>query len=174
MKRFLCSLLCLGVLAVSLPVPGRPNYNFISHTFYCDSARGCRHEIGHWMDDELGHPSRSIEFSDALKLYLYLEFGNSLAQNAPISEHAWLVMNYVGLLSYDPRYKPPGIEMFSSPIEELYADMYLYADGDVDAIPPGFQKFYSKDEKYQSAYECLTAHRFNLCSNSVSFMEIAK
>jgi hypothetical protein len=174
MKRFLCSLLCLGLLAVSLPVPGRSNYNFITHTFYCDSARGCRHEIGHWMDDEMGHPSRSIEFSDALKLYLYLEFGNSLAQRTDLDSDAWFIFNYRGLLSYDDRYKAFGNEMFSSPIEELYADLYLYADGDVDAMPPGFQRFYSKDAKYQNMYECLTTRRLNLCSNSVSFMEIEK
>ena len=60
-------------------------------------------------------------------------------------------------MEYSNQYSPVGIEIWSSPQEELYASMFAWANGDISEMPEPFRSFYSTDLKYRQLQECLTA-----------------
>lgn len=146
-------ILAVFLLPVS-PYGNKGYYNFATNTLYCNSARGCRHEIGHRMDAEAGHPGRSSEFSHSIQLYLYVEL-----HKEPVSDFAMAVLTFPPMMSH----RAPRFPISSSGQEELYADMYAWVDGDIEEIPEIFRTFYSRDEKYKDTYNCLMQNRVSLC-----------
>ena len=132
-------------------------YNGISGALYCASSRACWHEIGHKMDDNLGYPSRSAEFGDTVRFWLILSMPMGLDD---IDKQ---ILFQDGLLSYSRGFTVYGLERFSSPQAELYANLFSLFEGNVEAIPEPFRKFYSADAKYTELHTCLMSAPLKLC-----------
>ncbi len=151
-------LLAFFMLPIS-PYGNKGFYNSVSNALYCNDAYSCRHEIGHRMDDDLGHPSRSGEFAHAIRLYLYVEL-----HKEPVSNFAMGVLVYLPRMGYGAERFP----IMTTGQEELYADMYAWVDGDIEELPERFREFYSRDATYSELYRCLTKPaKVNLCDRSV-------
>lgn len=99
----------------------------------CTNEYSCLHESGHKLDDELGNISRSEAFANAVRLYILVHD----------DELALKIVMFDGLINYSEQYYS-GTERFSSPIQELYAEIYVWHDGNISKIPKEFQKFYTK------------------------------
>lgn len=152
---FLITLFIVGTLYTQIFIPDASSYSFLVHVLDCDNVeylRGCRHEIGHKMDDDLGKPSESYEFEITLQYYILTE----LAKDQP-SELATFLDTY------------PDHEKV-----ELYAAIYAYVDGNVYMMPEIFQRFYSTDVSYLELYSCLSRpNRMNICDGT-NFSYIAE
>lgn len=155
------------LLAVLLPVPPRDGsiYNGISGAMFCNSAGACLHEIAHMIDDEAGYPSRSPEFGGALMVHLAFAFGYQMDDTAK------LILAQDGVLTYNADYSLGGVEMWSSPQAELYANIYEMHGGDVAKIPDALRPFYSDNEKYTDLYNCLMQADFRICGRAVHIEE---
>ncbi len=152
------ALLTLSVLPIS-PYGNKGFYNFASNTLYCNDTYSCRHEIGHRMDDDLGHPSRSGDFAHAIQLYLYVELHKEI-----VPDFAMGILVYPPMMSHWNKRFP----VLTSGQEELYADMYAWVDGEIEELPEIFREFYSRDTAYSELYKCLTKPaKVNLCDRSV-------
>jgi hypothetical protein len=165
MKKVCLSLFILLVLALLLPIStsGRSFYNGISGAMFCDSAEGCRHEIGHRMDDDQRYPSRSKEFGTAVLLYAYA----NIKYTDALEPFSAAILAQDGMLRYSDDFTLIGVERFSSPQEELYANIYQLAGGNIDRLPEIFRPFFSRDAKYIELYDCLMASELKLCGISL-------
>lgn len=163
MKKYRALCLVPLLIAVLLPIPpkGYSVYNGISGAIYCHSAAGCRHEIGHKMDDDLGYPSRSPEFGNAVMVHLAFAFQYGLDSTATA------ILTQDGMLTYSSHYSLLGVDRFSSPQEELYARLYEQSGGDIAQIPLALRPFYSDDKKYIDLYDCLMSAEFKICGTAV-------
>lgn len=148
-KWFLGLFLLLGLVshvAGQELMLGRSSYSFRLGVLDCnnlDALKGCRHEIGHKMDDDLGHPSQSPEFMIAVKAYTIVELNSGQVP----SDMAMLIHFYPD----------------QTPVE-LYAAIYARADGDIWLIPESLRMFYSNDPKYTQLYDCLSERdQVNVC-----------
>jgi hypothetical protein len=141
----------------------RPSFErgFYAGVIVCRNAENCRHEIAHRMDADAGYPSRSAAFGDALRIH----FVGSLTYG--MDEYAELIFKQGGVFQYDRNFSVFGMERFSSPQAELYADIYLTAGGDVTAIPPLLRPFYNTDESYTDLYNCLMSADVKLCGTAL-------
>lgn len=128
MKRLYFQIICglLGLLAlILLPYPGPGQigaYNPISRLYVCADHNTCVHEQGHRLDQELSYPSQSAEFEKAVTKYIVVQFSG-----IP-SDHAIHVMNI--LLTRMDKYR------------EAYANIWMWADGNIDNVPAEFREFY--------------------------------
>jgi len=161
LKKLVVIMVIVIIMATSFVVlfdPSRSSYLFLVGNvgvLDCDFLYGCRHEIGHRMDQALGFPSESPEFGFALQTYMLTE----LMAETP-SEFAKYLITYPGVYSY------ARVQKASTQIE-LYAGIYTWADGDISLIPESLQLFYSKDQRYLDLYSCLTQpKRFNVCDGA--------
>lgn len=129
-KLWVFIVLIIAVYAV-LPynIYGVSAYNPISGLIYCKTEKECFHEEAHKLDYQNGHPSRSPEFAFAVRVYVQTNINDGVAQ---------MILNHPYLFEYHPN----RIGFSKSTIEELYADMYAYANGDVNSLPDVFRKFY--------------------------------
>lgn len=119
-------LLVLQMAAVYLPVPmpGQIGaYNPYSQLYMCFDRATCIHEQGHKLDQSLGWPSQSDEFRAAVTDYVVSEFSGDP------SEHAIHVLNI--LMTRD-----------DGPYRELYADVWMWARGNVENVPEGLRGYY--------------------------------
>jgi hypothetical protein len=141
----------------------RPSFErgFYAGVLVCRSSDNCLHEIGHKMDTETGYPSRSEAFGDALRIHFVgsCKFG--------FDKYAELIFKQGGVFQYDRNFSVLGMERFSSPQAELYADIYMTAGGDVSAIPPLLRPFYSTDKRYTDLYNCLMSQDAKLCGTAI-------
>lgn len=161
MKKTGSVLAVILFIALALPISPYGNkgyYNFATNSLYCNSGTGCRHEIGHRMDVESNHPSRSTEFAHAVQLYLYVEL-----HKEPVSDFAMAVLTYPPLMSH----RTPRFPVSSSGQEELYADMYRWVNGNIDSLPEIFRPFYSRDAKYTELYKCLMSAPVKICGTAL-------
>lgn len=159
MKKIFATAIVVTLLVMVLPISpypfGNPSYyNYMTNSLLCVGAYECRHEIGHRMDAENGHPSRTYEFGHAIELYLYVELHHDQPSKLSLS-----------ILTYPPLmvHRAPRFPITSSGQEELYADMYAWVDGETDKLPEIFREFYSQDAKYQKLYDCLMSKPVKLC-----------
>lgn len=144
-------LVWLGILYVVLIGWRTPPYGIYLEgldVMYCTTASVCYHEIAHKMDRDLGYPSRSHEWSDALRLVVVTE-----ARLPAISTTAGMILWQPGMLEYDN----VGATYGSSAQQELYANLYQQANGVIEDIHPILQPFYSQDPSYDRLAECLLA-----------------
>ena len=156
------SFILLVVISVSLLsnelIPGLSSYSFNLGVLDCnnlDHLKGCRHEIGHKMDHDLGMPSESYEFGKALQNFMFFELN---LKEEP-SELGWLLFLYPGVYTHGDG---------SPPQRELYAAIYAWAEGDYSRIPDVFKPFYSPDPSYLELYDCLADPGINVCGTSIS------
>lgn len=134
-------------------MPSRSSYSFNLGILDCDNIErltGCRHEIGHKMDDDLGMPSLSKEFAIAIRAHVLVE---TRPMEVP-DDVAILIKLYP---DRDPR--------------EIYAAIYSLVDGDVERLPAFIQPFYSTDPSYLRLYDCLAQPGLNVCGRSVSYLK---
>ena len=127
MKTLIC---VLFLLIKATPVNA---YNHNNDVIVCDSEDTCWHEAAHAMDSDMGYPSRTAEFADEC---------NKIAAE---ESHAFAVgINlFPGVLGNDTW----NIGLFYphwGGYSELYADMMMWADGDVSRLPPSLQQFYDQ------------------------------
>jgi len=127
-----------------------PSLSFI----YCTSDWGCRHELGHKIDHDMGDVSKSDEYGKAVSLYLFYQ----LKYDDP-NKFTSLIMRQTGMFYYSDSYKQFGIEAGSSPQQELYATMYAEVKGDISKLPEIFRSFYSNDVKYEKMYDYLVVNQ---------------
>lgn len=142
-------------------LPRHSVYNAPTGVLYCNTAVGCRHEIGHKIDDDLGYPSKSAEFGNAVMVHL------AFALQYQMDAAAIKILTQDGMLTYSDKFSPLGMAWFSSPQEELYARIYETSGGDVAQIPPALRPFYSGDEKYIDLYDCLMSASFKICGRAL-------
>ena len=135
-------------------IPNSSSYSSSLGVLDCNNVeplRGCRHEIGHKMDDDLGRPSSSEEFAIAVEAY--------------------------AILNLDLLLNPDEVAMFirlypDKRSNELYAGLYSYVDGDISKLPKSLQQFFSKDPAYLNLYDCLARQGFNMCDGlNFSFLK---
>lgn len=147
-------LFSITVNAISAELmPGRSSYSYRLNVLDCNNLeplKGCRHEIGHKMDDDLGMPSLSTEFAIATQAHLIYEMSTLEVPD----DTAILIRLYP---DRDPR--------------EIYAAIYASVDGDITRLPVSLQGFYSKDESYLILYDCLAQPGVNICGRSISFLK---
>lgn len=152
----LASILLMTILVmnafVAEIIPSSSSYSFNLDILDCDNLeylKGCRHEIGHKMDDDMGMPSQSKEFAIATQA---------------IVQTMWITL------------EPDEFGMFiqlypdSNPIE-LYAGLYSYVEGDISKLPESLQPFFSTDASYLDLYDCLAQSGLNVCGRSVSYLK---
>ena len=101
-------------------------YNYTSHLMYCRTQLACLHEVGHRLDQLAGYPSQSEEFNQALQMYLYVEMRKPVLSEIPASILELTYRNG----SMDNTKK------------EIYAYIFAWSHGDINAIPDGLRKFY--------------------------------
>lgn len=131
-------------------MPQRSSYSYNLNILDCNNIeplKGCRHEIGHKMDDDLGMPSLSIEFNSAMQAHVLAEMSTLEVPD----DTAILISLYP---DRDPR--------------EMYAAIYSSVDGRIEDLPPTLQAFYSTDPSYLRLYDCLARPGFNACGLSFS------
>ncbi len=129
---------------------------------YCAKPDECRHEVGHLIDDDMGHISRSKEFGTALMLYVMYQIKYS-----ELDRFGVIIFTNPGSLVYSNSYQPYNTEAGSSPQEELYAKLYAEVDGDISKLPPLLRKFYQTNPEYDKAYTSLITTKYYLRSNKM-------
>lgn len=149
MKIFFSALLLilLTYLLLPIPLPGQAGvYNPISGLLWCSYHDACNHEIGHKLDDESGWVSHSQEFSAAV----YLFVGSELIAHDTNSQKYKLanaILKTPGVITWRGRWLDSQ--------SEIYATIYMYADGQKEWMPPVFRPFYDWDkaEQFQKKYQ---------------------
>lgn len=137
---------------VNETIPQRSSYSYNWNVLDCNNLeplKGCRHEIGHKMDDDLGIPSQTTAFAVATKAHVLVE---TRPMEVP-DDTAILIILYP---DSDPR--------------EVYAALYASVDGDISRLPLSLQAFYSTDPAYLMLYNCLSKPGLNLCGRSISYL----
>ncbi len=136
--------------------PSASSYSYDLNILDCNNIshmQGCRHEIGHKMDDDLGLPSMSEEFGHAVQLYILV----GLADGRNPDRLAVTLLTFPGIFQYDSSH-PKMVQ------REIYAAIYAWFDGDVSKMPKIFWSFYSTDPSYLELYSCLAKPgQFNIC-----------
>lgn len=129
MRLALLSLACVFVgslFLVPIPVRGEHGaYNSWSRIAWCDNDHSCLHEIGHGLDQQAGWVSQSPEFAEAVRLYIVA--GILGQEELPVY---MLAMTYTAPDGQEPTKK------------ELYANLYMLADGKAENMPEGLRKFF--------------------------------
>jgi hypothetical protein len=144
-------LFIVSMLFVREIMPDRSSYSFRLGVLDCNNVKpleGCRHEIGHKMDDDLGMPSLSEEFAIATQAHVIYKM-----TMLEVDDMAIFIQVY-------PDQTP----------RELYAAIYARVDGDITKLPKSLQRFYSDDPSYLNLYDCLAQTGLNICGRSVSFL----
>lgn len=152
-------ILCLPLLFVVIYITndelmfGRSSYSYGLNVLDCNNLeylKGCRHEIGHKMDDDMGWPSLTDEFAIATQAHV-------IVQTRPLEvpdDVAFVISLYP---DRDPR--------------EIYAAIYASVDGHIERLPAALQPFYSTDQSYLTLYDCLSDHPgLNVCGLSFSYL----
>jgi hypothetical protein len=112
----------LGLILLPYPSPGQIGaYNSYSRLYVCVDRETCVHEQGHKLDQELAYPSQSFEFERAVTKFIVKEFSNSP------SDYAIHLMNII---------------LTRNSQKETYANIWMWADGDIENVPVEFQEFY--------------------------------
>lgn len=130
---------------------------------YCAKAEDCRHEVGHQMDTDMGHISRTKEFGEAIMLFVIYQ----IKYEDKFSDISAMIFANPGMMIYSDSYQPYHIEAGSSPQEELYAKMYAKVDGDISKLPVIFQKFYKQDTRYDEIYNHLVDKKVYIRSSKM-------
>ena len=155
MNRLISFILLVLVITNSLAselLPGRSSYSFRLGVLDCNNVgelTGCRHEIGHKMDGDLGMPSQSPEFAIATQTLVQV---------------MWLTLepdDFAVFISVYPDKNPV----------ELYAGLYSYVEGDISKLPTILQPFFSDDPSYLNLYNCLARTGLNICGRSFSYLK---
>lgn len=157
-NKSISTILLLVSLFNVIFIPTTSSYSFLIGVLDCNNLNplmGCRHEIGHRMDHDLGVPSESYEFGNALQIYMLAEFN----KDAP-SELAEFLIIYPGVFVH--------VNSPASTAKEVYAAIYAWSDGDLSKIPDTLRRFYSSDRSYLDLYECLAKPGLNVCDRSIS------
>lgn len=123
MKIFIVSIIIIMALAfLPIPLPGWTGvYNSWSGLIWCNDHNSCLHEIGHKLDQSGGWVSHDIDFEITVHRFMITE----IARGNP------------GDFAMKSAYYP--IELGR---EELYADIFLYSEGNEMNIPSEFRQFY--------------------------------
>ncbi len=157
-KRIFSVLVLFSILAIAYGLefkPGTSSYSLHFRTLDCNNTiymRGCRHEIGHKMDQDLGMPSQSPEFGNAVQQFLLSDLHQPMPSTLAIA-----LVTYEGV--YSRSKNNPG-----SPVIEIYAAIYAWSDGDLSKLPESLRVFYSSDPSYLKLYDCLAVpNQLNIC-----------
>lgn len=133
-------------------MPGRSSYSFRLGVLDCNNLgelTGCRHEIGHKMDADLGMPSLTPEFAIATQTLV-----QTMMLTAQPDDMAIFIAVYPD----------------KNPVE-LYAGIYSRVKGDVSKLPDILQPFFTDDPSYLNLYDCLARTGLNICGRSFSFLK---
>ena len=105
---------------------------------YCKSEITCIHERGHALDTQLGNPSQTREYQQAVT-----DYANNALLTGTRNELVDSIIVFPGVN------RPKDINGFATQIQsgwggypELYATIYQMVYGDIDSIPKELQRFY--------------------------------
>lgn len=119
---FIALICIIGML--STPHPRFSNetgvYNSFSHLYWCADRESCLHEIGHKLDQEGGWKSQTQEFRSALEIFIRVE------AHMPQPD---LLMGKI-------------FQYYNFSAEEIYANLFQWADGRQENMPEIFRPFY--------------------------------
>ena len=101
----------------------------------CSDPDTCNHELGHWYDASLGHPSCYPQWQNTI----CTSFAQAERSNHP-TDFDQYILSFPGICGNKmlvvPGYAPWG------GYQELYASIYDRADGNIGLIDPKIQKFF--------------------------------
>lgn len=111
------------------------SYDPVTGQIICSDLYTCRHELGHWQDAELGHPSVYPGWQDVVcKIYREAETKPALTRlDMFIASYPGVCGNSMLIVA---GYEPHG------GYQELYADIYAVYGGEVEQIPERVRAFY--------------------------------
>lgn len=98
----------------------------------CRYESVCLHEIGHAIDHQSGWVSRTQAWKDALIIYIAVQ--TSLPPTTDTMRMNIITYAYNG---YDPQ-RWFGV----NPMVEIYAEIFMWAQGNKENVPPSLQGFY--------------------------------
>lgn len=129
-KGFIALVVFILLVLAFLPIPGPMDggaYNTWSGLYWCKGEKECIHERGHALDHKHGWPSVTPEYLQAVQIYVMSEMENGKPEPT-----ARIIIN-----TWCKRYR-----WGTNPNLELYAEIYAFAGGNIENIPPSLQEFY--------------------------------
>ena len=107
-------------------------YNNITKTIYCNNYSSCVHEVGHKIDDANDYPSRTWQFSLAVRMYLNDELKSDSASQIALDIFKFQFQHHDGIRNINMNY----------PMGELYAEIFEMTEGKKELMPERLQRFY--------------------------------
>ena len=136
MKRILYIALSFFVAFIFLaPISLSANgaYNKISKTIWCSTKTACIHEVAHYLDDKNDYPSKTWQFSLALRMYINDELRSDAASQIALDIYKYQFQHHAGIQNL----------YMSYPMGELYAEIFEMTKGKEELMPEQLKKFYN-------------------------------
>ena len=137
MKKVAClyAIIVLAFLILPIPMPGtNGTYNAVSNLYWCSDHYSCLHEKAHQMDRQQGWISHSVEWGNALHLYVIVQ--SRMDEVDPYT---------IAILSSFLDYHHKLYYVFNDPSAELYANIYAMSNGNKEEMPDVLEPFYLWD-----------------------------
>ena len=134
MKKAIVTTLLILVSLAFLPIPllGETGiYIPFSGLIYC-KPQSCIHEIAHKMDDISDYPSKTWQFSLAVRMYVNDELQKDRASQIALDIYTFQFQHHKGLRNL----------YMSYPMVELYANIFEMTEGEKENMPPVLHQFY--------------------------------
>lgn len=129
------AIVVLAFLILPIPMPGTSGvHNSISNLYWCSDHYSCLHEKAHQMDKQQGWISHSVEWCNALHLYV-------IVQSRRDEVDPYTIAIFSSFLDYHPKL----YYVFNDPSAELYADIYAMSNGNREEMPDALEPFYLWD-----------------------------
>ena len=131
--RYLLSVFVALVILIPFPPPTMGGMYFpLTGDIICRYKSVCLHEIGHAIDHQSGWVSKTQKWKDALIIYIAVQ--SSMTPTTDTMRMNIITYAYNG---YDPQ-KWFGV----NPMVEIYAEIFMWAQGKQENVPQSLQGFY--------------------------------
>ena len=112
-------------------------YNYLTGEILCDTRALCLHEVAHKYDQSAGYVSLTKEYQHNIDVYraMLWEYPDHR------DEHSFDIYNYPGLGSIKWLNTNPFTQNWSA-YSELFADIVLWSDGDINKCPQELRGYY--------------------------------
>ena len=130
---FLSIAFLLFVLLTPISLGSNGAYNTITRTIWCNNYSSCVHEVGHKLDHADGYPSKTWQFSVAVRMYLNDELNSDAATQMALDIFKFQFQHHPGIQNL----------YMSYPMVELYAEIFEMAKGKRENMPAHLAIFYN-------------------------------
>lgn len=132
-------------LAPELVNGGRGFYCRGLDYLFCTDNYTCLHETAHRLDHRLGDLSYSEDFKTTVQIYIRVAWENPRARDAMTDQIAFFPGVGAPRFTFRRFYPLMAGHMAGwGGYSELYAEMLVWADGEVDNLPACFRRFYDQ------------------------------